>query len=145
MAEIRALIVRMATDNRGWGYTRIQGALANLDHVMRRVALRLARLVGDDLRGGGAPPSVLLQVCFDLSAPRTGGLEILGGIAPNQGSGDVVILAFSRQPSYMDGTTPVQWNNSHLSQIGTCVVFGNQRCSWSNVEFINGSIAVQPR
>jgi hypothetical protein len=31
-AEIRALIVRMATENRTWGYTRIQGALANLDH-----------------------------------------------------------------------------------------------------------------
>ena len=35
-AEIRALIVRMATDNRGWGYTRIQGALANLDHDVSR-------------------------------------------------------------------------------------------------------------
>jgi putative transposase len=36
MAEIRALIVRMATDNRDWGYTRIQGALANLDHRVSR-------------------------------------------------------------------------------------------------------------
>ena len=36
MAEIRALIVRMATDNRDWGYTRIQGALANLDHGVSR-------------------------------------------------------------------------------------------------------------
>jgi putative transposase len=36
MPEIRALIVRMATDNRGWGYTRIQGALANLDHDVSR-------------------------------------------------------------------------------------------------------------
>ena len=36
MAEIRALIVRMATDNRGWGYTRIQGALANLDYDVSR-------------------------------------------------------------------------------------------------------------
>src|SRR5713101_126451 len=30
MTEIRTLIV--ATEHRGWGYTRIQGALANLDH-----------------------------------------------------------------------------------------------------------------
>jgi putative transposase len=37
MAEIRALIVRMATDNRDWGYTRIQGALANLDHPAESV------------------------------------------------------------------------------------------------------------
>jgi len=36
MSEIRALIVRMATENRGWGYTRIQGALANLNHEVSR-------------------------------------------------------------------------------------------------------------
>ena len=35
-AEIRALIVRMARDNRGWGYTRIQGAMANLDYEISR-------------------------------------------------------------------------------------------------------------
>jgi hypothetical protein len=32
MRHISELIVRMAQENRGWGYTRIQGALANLDH-----------------------------------------------------------------------------------------------------------------
>jgi putative transposase len=36
MSEIRALIVRMATENRAWGYTRIQGALANLNHEVSR-------------------------------------------------------------------------------------------------------------
>src|SRR2546427_10243387 len=36
MAAIRALVVRMATENRDWGYTRIQGALANLDHQVGR-------------------------------------------------------------------------------------------------------------
>jgi putative transposase len=36
MSEIRTLIVRMATENRGWGYTRIQGALANLKHEVSR-------------------------------------------------------------------------------------------------------------
>jgi putative transposase len=34
--EIRALIMRMATENRTWGYTRIQGALANLNHEVGR-------------------------------------------------------------------------------------------------------------
>ena len=35
-AEIREWVVRMATENRSWGYTRIQGALANLDHQVSR-------------------------------------------------------------------------------------------------------------
>src|SRR6266571_4482267 len=36
MRHISELIVRMAQENRGWGYTRIQGALANLDHKVSR-------------------------------------------------------------------------------------------------------------
>src|SRR6201997_2161078 len=30
--ELVALVVRMAWENRGWGYTRIQGAMANRGH-----------------------------------------------------------------------------------------------------------------
>ena len=36
MREIRRLVVRMATDNPTWGYTRIRGALQNLDHRVAR-------------------------------------------------------------------------------------------------------------
>jgi len=36
MREIAQLIVRMAQENAGWGYTRIQGALANLEHKVGR-------------------------------------------------------------------------------------------------------------
>jgi putative transposase len=34
--EIWQLVVRMASENRGWGYRRIQGALANLGHEVAR-------------------------------------------------------------------------------------------------------------
>src|SRR5215831_19463978 len=36
MRHISEFIVRMAQDNRGWGYTRIQGSLANLNHRVGR-------------------------------------------------------------------------------------------------------------
>ncbi len=35
-AEIEALVVRMAEENRDWGYRRIQGALSNLGHELAR-------------------------------------------------------------------------------------------------------------
>jgi putative transposase len=34
--DIQQFVVRMATENRDWGYRRIQGALANLGHVVAR-------------------------------------------------------------------------------------------------------------
>jgi len=36
MQEISELIIRMAQQNPGWGYTRIQGALSNLNHRVGR-------------------------------------------------------------------------------------------------------------
>jgi len=36
MKEIQELTVRMAKENRNWGYTRIRGSLSNLGHVVAR-------------------------------------------------------------------------------------------------------------
>jgi HTH-like domain len=50
-AHVRALILRMATENATWGYTRIQGALKNLGHGVGRSTI--ARI----LKEHGVPPS----------------------------------------------------------------------------------------
>jgi hypothetical protein len=49
-ARLRALVIRMAIENPTWGYTRIQGALKNLDHHVGRSTI--ARI----LRAEGIPP-----------------------------------------------------------------------------------------
>lgn len=49
--EIRHLVVRMATDNPSWGYTRIQGALKNVGHRVARST------VASILKEQGIPPS----------------------------------------------------------------------------------------
>src|SRR5690242_11202499 len=39
LAEISDLVVRMAEENRTWGYRRIQGAIANLGHILGRTTI----------------------------------------------------------------------------------------------------------
>jgi putative transposase len=51
LPEIRRLVVRMATDNPSWGYTRIQGALKNLGHRVARSTIATI------LKQQGIPPS----------------------------------------------------------------------------------------
>jgi len=51
MKEIRALIVRMATGNSGWGYCRIQGELKKLDHRVARST------IASTLKDNGIRPS----------------------------------------------------------------------------------------
>src|SRR5205823_1101109 len=38
--EIEQLVIRMAEENRTWGYRRIQGALANLGHAIDKLTVR---------------------------------------------------------------------------------------------------------
>jgi hypothetical protein len=48
--EIQQLVVRMATDNPRWGYTRIQGALKNVGHRVARST------IASFLKAEGLPP-----------------------------------------------------------------------------------------
>jgi transposase InsO family protein len=50
LCEIRQLVVRMATENPTWGYTRIQGSLKNVGHCVGRSTIRRI------LKAGGLPP-----------------------------------------------------------------------------------------
>ena len=49
--EVQALVVRMARENRSWGYDRIVGALANLGHTVSD------QTVGNILKRHGMPPA----------------------------------------------------------------------------------------
>ena len=49
--EVEQLIIRMASENRSWGYDRIAGALANLGHEVSD------QTVGNVLRRHGLPPA----------------------------------------------------------------------------------------
>jgi transposase InsO family protein len=51
LRDIRRLVVRMATENPRWGYTRIQGALKNLGHQVARSTIATI------LKAEGIPPS----------------------------------------------------------------------------------------
>ena len=63
--ELVLLVVRMATENRTWGYTRIQGAMANLGHKLGRGTIRsILKDRGIEPapeRGKGMPWSVFLK------------------------------------------------------------------------------------
>ena len=69
---IRDLIIRMATDNPGWGYTRIKGALRNLDYRVGRTTIK--RILAENgidpapVRSKGMPWSTFLEVHFGAIA-----------------------------------------------------------------------------
>ena len=50
MREIRRLVVQLTRENPTWGYTRIQGALQNLDHRVARSTIAKV------LKEAGLPP-----------------------------------------------------------------------------------------
>lgn len=73
MREISQLIVRMAQDNPGWGYTRIQGALANLSHRVGRGT------VANVLKVNGIEPAPERSNAHNVVDVLEGALEGAGG------------------------------------------------------------------
>ena len=70
--ELAALVVRMATENRSWGYTRLQGAMANLGHKLGRGTIRgILKDHGIEPapeRGKGMPWAVFLKAHWKVLA-----------------------------------------------------------------------------
>ena len=70
MKAIRELIVRMATDNSGWGYCRIQGELKKLNHRVARSTIATT-LKGHGIRSSPERPTswrTFLQAHADVIA-----------------------------------------------------------------------------
>jgi hypothetical protein len=68
----RRLILRMTTENPGWGYTRIQGALKNLGHEVARSTV--AKVLGAALRRSLVPRCQLARLTS--LAARIGGRRL---------------------------------------------------------------------
>jgi helix-turn-helix protein len=66
LSEIRQLVVRMATENPTWGYTRIQGALKNVGHRVGRSTIRRI------LKAAGLPPVPQGDLVADVSPGALG-------------------------------------------------------------------------
>jgi hypothetical protein len=54
--EVEELIIRMASENRDWGYDRIAGALANLGYPIKRLAMFCSAMVCRRRRSASARP-----------------------------------------------------------------------------------------
>ena len=72
--EIEQLVVQMAEDNPTWGYRRLQGALANLGHVIDKLTVRniLRRRhlePAPQRRKAGMSWSQFLRMHWDVLAP----------------------------------------------------------------------------
>src|SRR5215831_3824387 len=99
--EVERLVVRMAGENRGWGYDRIVGALANLGHAISD------RTVGNILRRHNLAPAPERSRTTSWKEFIRSHLEVLAGAdfftvgGPDLArAGDVLrsVLHRSRQP-----------------------------------------------
>ena len=99
--EVEQLIVRMAEENRDWGYDRIAGALANLGYKV------CDQTIGNVLQRHGLPPAperkrTTTWQAFIRISPGAAGRDRLfhGGSADAARAGDLLraVLQLSREP-----------------------------------------------
>ncbi len=72
-AELRALVIRLAAENRSWGHKRIQGELLSLGHrvgigTIRRIPATTQRLPPPRVRADPSCKTLLHTQAEDLSA-----------------------------------------------------------------------------
>ena len=79
--ELEALVVRLAKEDRSWGYDRIVGALANLGYTLSD------QTVGNILKRHGIPPAPERKVAYLGLADNSRGplLSCLRGLSPPVG------------------------------------------------------------
>jgi hypothetical protein len=137
MIDISTLIVRMATENPGWGYSRIQGALRNLDHRVARSTV--ARVLKDH----GIAPAPGRRPSRRRQDPVV--LQYLGDAAwhdTRQGRSESVVLVhrlLSREPRVardpvsatksLNDLATNRWRISHLSQCQSYPGLLTARCA----------------
>jgi hypothetical protein len=68
--EIEALVLRMAEENRDWGYRRIQGALSNLGHKMARSTI-----------ADRSAPCTALVADYRFSSPVQFTMTVIAGLS----------------------------------------------------------------
>jgi hypothetical protein len=80
--EIETLVVRMAEENRAWGYRRIQGAISNLGHKLARSTIADILPTAGDPTGTRAEPKDDLEGVSEatLGADRSRRLLHGGGL-----------------------------------------------------------------
>jgi transposase InsO family protein len=121
LREIVELITRMARENAGWGYTRIQGALANLGHrVGRTTVANILKEHGIDpgpRRRRGMSWSAFLRAHWDLIAAADFFTVEVWGLRGLVTFYVLIVIELSSRRVHLAGATPNP-DTAWMMQIG---------------------------